>query len=630
MNLASFDIFDTTLIRKCGRPENIFYLLANRLFPNDRALREEFLLWRRNAEQSARKRFPNTDVSLEQIYSAPELSSFSAFTPEQMQQEELRTEAENLTANPAIKAVIENKRKEGYTICFISDMYIDSVTLVNILKREGCLKDGEKVFVSCEYNARKSDGRLFDKVRNEMSQLKWIHYGDHKISDVKIPRNKGIKSEWVNYSFTETENRFIHQSRNIACDYELSILAGLQRAARICNGNNAYTEIAANFIAPAYIPYVLFVLNEAKERGLKRLYFLSRDSYILMKMAETVKADFPNIELKYLFVSRKSLLMPYLTEVTSEQFLAAQDHQTILSKNIDSLLKTLDTNREELQNEFGIQFDYNKISSKKQESDFLSKIFGKESPYLPILRQRCAARFNMLHAYFQQEGLFDGTPSGMVDVGWLGTSRLMINSILKHSGANPVEFFYFGVRGDVLPSIYGVYSSYFRPNQLSTELTALIENYYSASPYPSTLGYKKSGHTIVPTFAHNSDYKETPITENNISIATWIMQEMRETDLHFEPAFWTWTKTAINAISQLSVKIDLTPFVKTADFDDSAFVRKLSGTELIKLICLGDHITAFDRASLQLTTHRCCDKSLWRLHNFTGRLRRYLYLRLRK
>ena len=236
----------------------------------------------------------------------------------------------------------------------------------------------------------------------------------------------------------------------------------------------------------------------------------------------------------------------------------------------------------------------------------------------------------MLHAYFQQEGLFDGTPSGMVDVGWLGTSRLMINSILKHSGANPVEFFYFGVRGDVLPSIYGVYSSYFRPNQLSTELTALIENYYSASPYPSTLGYKKSGHTIVPTFAHNSDYKETPITENNISIATWIMQEMRETDLHFEPAFWTWTKTAINAISQLSVKIDLTPFVKTADFDDSAFVRKLSGTELIKLICLGDHITAFDRASLQLTTHRCCDKSLWRLHNFTGRLRRYLYLRLRK
>lgn len=630
MNLASFDIFDTTLIRKCGRSENIFYLLANRLFPNDRALREEFLLWRRNAEQSARKRFPNTDVTLEQIYSAPELLSFSAYTPEQMRQEELNTEADNLTANPAIKAVIENKRQAGYTVCFISDMYIDSATLANILKREGCLRDEEKVFVSCEYNARKSDGRLFDKVRNEMSPQKWIHYGDHKISDVKIPCKKGIKSEWVNYSFAETENRSIHQSRSIACDYELSILAGLQRAARICNGNDEYTEIAADFIAPAYIPYVLFVLNEAKKRGLKRLYFLSRDSYILMKMAETVKADFPDIELKYLFVSRKSLLMPYLTEVTSEQFLAAQDHRTILSKNIDSLLKTLDTNREELQNEFGTQFEYNKISSKKQEADFLSKIFGKESRFLPTLRKRCAARFDMLHAYFQQEGLYDSTPSGMVDVGWLGTSRLMINSILKYSQAKPVEFFYFGIRGDVLPSTYGVYSSYFRPNQLSTELTTLVENYFSASPYPSTLGYKKSGQTIVPTFAPNSDYKETPITESNISITIWIMQEMIKTGLRFEPAFWSWTMIAINAISQLSVEIDLTPFVKASDFDEASFVRRLSVAELIKLVLFGEHITAYDRASLQLTVNRTIDAPLWKLHSYMGRIRHYLYVRLRK
>lgn len=32
MKLVSFDIFDTTLVRKCGAPENIFYLLANRIF----------------------------------------------------------------------------------------------------------------------------------------------------------------------------------------------------------------------------------------------------------------------------------------------------------------------------------------------------------------------------------------------------------------------------------------------------------------------------------------------------------------------------------------------------------------------------------------------------------------------
>lgn len=32
MKLASFDIFDTTLVRKCGSPDNIFYLLSKRIY----------------------------------------------------------------------------------------------------------------------------------------------------------------------------------------------------------------------------------------------------------------------------------------------------------------------------------------------------------------------------------------------------------------------------------------------------------------------------------------------------------------------------------------------------------------------------------------------------------------------
>ena len=40
MKLASFDIFDTTLIRKCGKPGNIFYILAHKLYPSDKAKRE--------------------------------------------------------------------------------------------------------------------------------------------------------------------------------------------------------------------------------------------------------------------------------------------------------------------------------------------------------------------------------------------------------------------------------------------------------------------------------------------------------------------------------------------------------------------------------------------------------------
>lgn len=629
MNLVSFDIFDTVLIRKCGLPENIFYLLANRLYSNNRALREAFLLWRRQAEQQARYRLPKIDVSLEQIYNDDTLSGFISYTPQQMKDAEVQIESENLIVNPAVKELIEEKREQGYCICFISDMYLDSKTLSNILRREGCLLNDEKVYVSCEYNARKSNGKLFDIIRKEWQPSEWLHFGDNPVSDVKMPRKKGIRATQIHTEFTETERMLLTQTLSTRNRYELSILTGLQRAARICYGNDACKKIAADFVASVYIPYVHFLMEQAQQRGLKRLYFLSRDSYILMKMAEVLQPSYPDIELRYLFVSRKSLLLPYLTEMNVEQYLAVQDHQSICSKKVDELLAAFETSREELENTFGTTFDYKRIGNKQQEADFLNKIFGKKSSYLPVLRERASKRRILLYAYFEQAGLFDDTPSGMVDVGWLGTSRLMINSILKDKGIKPTEFFYLGVRNDALPVKYGIYTSYYRPEQLSTSLTTLVENYFSASPYPSTQNYKQTEQGVMPVFTTSTGYQENDITSSNVNIAQWIMQEMEQTGLCFTDVFWSWSRICINAISTLSCRIDLTPFVKAADFDDTAFVRKLSLMELLRLVCLGEHITAYDRASLQLTVNPI-DAPLWKLHSYMGRIRHYLYVRFKK
>lgn len=51
IKLASFDIFDTTLIRKAGSPENIFYILSKALYPNDEALQKAFFIWRKRQRE---------------------------------------------------------------------------------------------------------------------------------------------------------------------------------------------------------------------------------------------------------------------------------------------------------------------------------------------------------------------------------------------------------------------------------------------------------------------------------------------------------------------------------------------------------------------------------------------------
>ncbi len=652
MKLASFDIFDTTLIRKCGKPENIFYLLAQKLYPNDNAKREDFHLWRKNAESEARKNSPGKDVTIEEIYNSEELCGFAEYTPAQFIEAEKSIESENLIANPHIKDIIKAKREQGYAICFISDMYLPSEMLKDVLLREGCINSDEAVYVSCEWNARKSNSTLYKTLKEELKPQLWEHFGDHPISDVKKAKQYGIKARKVDTDFTIAEKRTILPHNN-RLHYESSILAGLNRAARIHFENDVYTTIAADFVAPAYIPYVHFVIETAREKGIKTLYFLSRDSYILQHIAE----EFPHegIELRYLFVSRKALLLPYLDNATAEKFLAIQDKRTIRGKSVKELTLSLGTTTDELKEKFGIGFNFDRIAAREQEQIFLDAIFSNESKYLPTLNERAKKNRALLNSYFAQEKVFRNDTTAMVDVGWLGTTRLMINSILKEEGFPETTFFYYGVRGDVMHSKFGSYYTYYSPTQLSTEGTTLIENYFSASPYPSTIGYKRNNENIEPIFPNSCEYKENEIVKSNIAVAKWMCNEIANictsncssskgschlvteglinrggVSVSLENHFWQWGKQAVEEILNMNKDVDITPLLKASEFDNTAFVRKLTIKELINIVCLGGRATAFDRGSLRITFGKHIFPCINKIARFTGNIRRKLYLRLHR
>ena len=619
MKLASFDIFDTTLIRKCGKPGNIFYILAHRLYPNDKAKREDFLLWRKGAESEARRRAPGKDVTIEDIYSSEEITGFAEYTPEQLIEAEKSVESENLIANPAIRDVIKQKREQDYTICFISDMYLPSAMLKEVLEREDCIKSDESVYVSCEWNARKSNGALYKKLKEQLKPQKWEHFGDHPVSDYKMAKRHGMKATKVKTDFTTAENETI-LPRSDRHHYESSILAGLSRAARIHLGNDAYTTIAADFVAPAYIPYVHFALETARERGIKTLYFLSRDSYILQQIAEQLPHD--GIELRYLFVSRKALLLPYLINATADKFLAIQDKRTIRGKAIKVLASSLGTSIEELKEMFDIEFNFNKITTKEQEKMFLNAIFGCESKYLPTLNKRAKEKRALLNGYFTQEKVFGNSTTAMVDVGWLGTTRLMINSILKEEEYPETTFFYYGVRGDVMHSRYGSYVSFHSPDTSDTELTFIIEDYFSASPYNSTNGYSKKNDIYSPILNGDTEYNK--IVSANCCTAIWITKELSSLPQDIFKHLKRWEERALNAINKSIHKIDKGPF------SESGISRRLKINEFINIVFCGGHKTLYDKGSIALSTPQRLYKYFDKIAYFTGNIRRRLYLRLHR
>lgn len=619
MKLASFDIFDTTLIRKCGKPENIFYILAHKLYPNDKAKREDFLLWRKGAESEARRSSPGKDVTIEDIYASDELKGFDEYTTVQLIEAEKSIEAENLIANPAIRDVICKKRAQGYKICFISDMYMPSDFLKKVLEKEDCIKHDEQVYVSCEYNARKSNGALYRELKEQLKPQEWEHFGDHPVSDYKMAKSQGIKATKVNTDFSVAEKNTIAPREN-RMHYESSILAGLSRAARIHFGNDAYTTIAADFVAPVYIPYVHFVIETAKERGIKTLYFLSRDSYILQKIAEQMPHE--NIELRYLFVSRKALLLPYLHNANMEKFLAVQDRTAIRNKSVEELSRLLGTTIKELKDEFNIKFDFEKVSTDEKEKKFIDSIFGIESKFLPALNERAKEKRTLLNGYFAQEGIFTNATTAMVDVGWLGTTRLMINSILKEEGYPETTFFYYGVRSDVMHSKHGSYIAFHSPTTSDTALTFIIEDYFSASPFKSTNGYFKENNKYTPIL--NGKTKFNNIISANCNTTVWITREISKLPKEVFTFLAHWEKSAINSVKENIHKIDKKPFV------ESGISRRLSIKEFMNVVFLGGHRTLYDKGSIALSVPSKTFPIFWKIHQNTEKMRRLIVTKIKK
>lgn len=572
MKLASFDIFDTTLIRKCGVPENIFYLLSKYLYPTNSDLQNSFFLWRKEAERKAMFRLQNSNLSLSQIYQEFDSISFPEWNVEQVVKEEINIELTNLIAVYEIKHLIEKKRSEGYTICFISDMYLSSKFLKEKLMAEGCALSSDEVFVSCEMNATKSDGKLYDIVRNHYNNITiWEHYGDNLRSDYRKALSKGIKATLIKNEYTELEKTVLASSVMFPFSVGLSVLIGLQRATRLSLGSkNDDIDNAADLIVSLYLPYVVFILQKAKELGIKKLHFLSRDSYILQQAAEVMHKEALDIELHYLFVSRYSLFLPSIYTLSREELYENKGISPFYQYNVSvaDILKNLRVNELELGKAFAQQITFTKISTLEEEDLFFQVL---QSPEIKdrILQKACEER-KILLDYFKQEGVLNEEKQALVDVGWIGTSRLMINRILEREGLSQMVSFYLGSASDCLPTRYGRFYSFYGDNLYKNSIVTLLEQYYSASPYASTKGYHYDiNGKVAVDFKERKFMPSQEVVESNVKTFRhflWLADSYCLSD--YSKAMSVWGSMFLQTFLDMRCKLKLSTFNKLGIYED--------------------------------------------------------------
>lgn len=458
-SVVSFDVFDTVLVRDTAEPKGIFLRVQEILYRENPSLLEyfpdSFCSSRKSAEKQARQRLQVEEVTLKEIYQElAETHDLSETDTQYLIQLELDLERSSLHPVKTIQDLISALRQQNIRILYISDMYLPQDFLEDTLRRTGLFKNEDRLYLSSQTRVCKSHGRMFTHVLNQekLQPRTWVHIGDNVESDVAVPRKMGIRAfHFAGTELDRYESLFLKSSdKKPETELNFQTIAGASRLARVSartkiESNEYLYQLGASLAGPILFSYVLWILERARTMKIKRLYFLSRDGQILLKIAQLI-VDRHNLdlELRYLYASRLTWayasLSPDSIREIKQRFLVNYPSLTL-----SVAAKRLSLNPDDLTADLQKYLD-RKINAdsilKDDEILQLQKILEMD-PYAGKILAMAEHRRERAKGYFEQEGLFDETPCAIVDMGWNGNLQRYLTQMISASGYPEKEIFGF-------------------------------------------------------------------------------------------------------------------------------------------------------------------------------------------
>lgn len=522
----SFDIFDTCLIRKCGQPDIVFDLMAQRILGKDAEETQimDFKMIRKNSENRARTlahQKGREEISIDEIYDECDFSSLTRVSNDVIKQTELDVEKEQLVAVHSIKEKLADLRKVG-EVLFISDMYLPQEFIKSILVEQGLFEEGDTLYVSSKIGLTKGSGNLFKYVKEKegLKYKSWLHFGDNKWSDVKIPRKLGIKAKLASHEFNYYEKKW---GRLVPIDSRQTnqICAAISKYIRLTSECKPEITIAADFIAPFYVSFVAWLMADAQKRGIKQLFFLARDGQIFYEIAKEFSDAYPSIKISYLYVSRKSLYLPGLDSIS-----VADMENLVMGKALQHVLDCFQL--EDCCNEFE---KYNHLYGKS-----LFEALLKDDTFKSKISERQKEQRTLAIKYFEQEGLNKGD-SAIIDLNGTRNCHKCICRILHRNGYSEPYGYFMSVSPNRVTG-QGYSAMFFFDYEPSNKQrftrnlppTMMSEEYFSMANHPTTLSYKEEDGHIKPVLEEwgNEKLTKSEIYAINISVCRLYAQTYKK------------------------------------------------------------------------------------------------------
>ena len=163
--LSSFDVYDTVLTRNVGSPEALFLLLG-RLLSKEGLIDMSPEMFARIRIESERCAYRNHGslTTLHHIYNEIlEALNLNETKCAIIMAAEVNFEEMLICMVPGISKILDEVRRNGRNVIFISDMYMSSSFIQKQLARFYLWKPGDVCYVSCEHGMTKAEG-LYKKI----------------------------------------------------------------------------------------------------------------------------------------------------------------------------------------------------------------------------------------------------------------------------------------------------------------------------------------------------------------------------------------------------------------------------------------------------------------------------------
>jgi len=326
-------------------------------------------------------------------------------------------EKKALYINNNVVNLLQKYKKAGLKIYCVSDFYCSKQQLLDWFKIYNINHLFDDIFVSCDYLKTKHSGQLYEHVLSvlKLKASDCLMIGDNEYSDGKMSKKYGIKYRKIKNK--KIKNKI--KNKKIKIDKELK---------KIFKKNSCINY--ENYAFPLYL-FCSRLYDECVNKGIKDLFFLSREGQFLKKLFEHFCRDKDiRINTHYLLVSRNSTFLASCGNLEDETFnkvfkersrMSVKDFLITLSFDDETIGKITST-----MNNYDVRIEDFKDSQEFQNLK-VNKVFVEKYEECRNKQRELFKKYlNSFNVDLEREGL------NIVDVGWKGTMQDNIKTILEN------------------------------------------------------------------------------------------------------------------------------------------------------------------------------------------------------